>query len=164
MTEGALSWTTANSLVAADRLLCCHAAKWGPEEDLRSYAWRNCKRIEVDGVAHRSQTMLSSHSRDEWESAVRSCDSVIKVCAAGWSSIRSSESFERLRQRRESCSISWRKVKMKVVVPASRTVYFHTVSSLFFLPVWFFTRQNYSRIYDGKHDLRKVLRLIRKIY
>lgn len=96
-----------------------------------------------------ARTMLSSRSRDEWESAVRILIPWLKF--ARRSSIRSSESFERLRQRRESCLIRWgEKSRWKWYIVSPHLGQFISIPFIFFfsLLVWFFIRQNY--FYDLK--------------
>lgn len=167
MTEAALSSTTDSPRSGRLR---CHAAKWDSEEDLR-YPLRLAKlQASWDGgdVTFTNDALFSSRPRDEWESAVRILRSIPWLKFARRDGVR----FDRANlSKGTSQKVAPKTRKLFNLLEknqdgsplASRTVYFHTVH-LFFPPVWFLIRQNYSRIYDGKRDLGNVLRLIRKIY
>lgn len=119
-------------------------AKWGPEKDLRSYPLRYGE--TTSELRWRKNDALFSF---EWESAVRILIPWLKF--ARRSSIRSSESFERLRQRRESCLIRWgEKSRWKWYIVSPHLGQFISIPFIFFfsLLVWFFIRQNY--FYDLK--------------
>lgn len=108
-----------------------------------------------------ARTMLSSRSRDEWESAVRILIPWLKF--ARRSSIRSSESFERLRQRRESCLIRWgEKSRWKWYIVSPHLGQFISIPFIFFFLSSFDFSSGKIIFTIQKHDFGNALRLIRK--